>query len=225
MASEPLASSPPEFRRYRRFLSWFLLAFISLGSAYLLGSVGLTIYRRRYAVPTGAPVGMPATPADLESCAEELADVQLGLERHLENFHRLLARYSPAGAQDWDENRGFWLGHWKAAGDRCRFSQPHPGPAQKEWDELAGIHLQLAETEIGYTKELLRFGRVQAPRLAQIRKRLELVNSRIGAAAAPAPRFRRQTTMTEDHIFPSDGNPNPTPTPNPQPGSRPGSQP
>jgi len=47
------ASSPPEFRRYRRFLSWLVLGFVSLGSAYMLVSVGVSIYRRRNAVPLG----------------------------------------------------------------------------------------------------------------------------------------------------------------------------
>src|SRR5450432_4805204 len=96
----PRPSSPPqdnvslpgEFRPYRRFVSWFILTFVSLGCTYLLISVGVTIYRRRNAVPSGAPVGAVPTSADLESCHEELTDVAQGLERHLENFH-LVAHY------------------------------------------------------------------------------------------------------------------------------------
>ena len=29
------AASPPEYRRYRRFLSWLVLSFVSVGSLYL----------------------------------------------------------------------------------------------------------------------------------------------------------------------------------------------
>ena len=50
------SASPPEYRRYRRFLSWFVLSFVSIGSLYLLVSVGVTISRRRNAEPWGAPV-------------------------------------------------------------------------------------------------------------------------------------------------------------------------
>jgi hypothetical protein len=186
MSSEQSAS-PPEFRRYRRFLSWLVLGFVSLGSAYMLVSVGVSIYRRRHAVPLGAPVGSPASPADLEGCLEELSDVEKGLERHLESFHNLLAHYDTAEAQSWSENESFWLGQWKAAGDRCRFSEPRQGSSAKDWEELRVIHDELRNIETTYTKELHRFAQHQAPRLDQMRERLKSVSRRIGTTiAAPA---------------------------------------
>jgi hypothetical protein len=188
------SESPGEFRRYRRLLSWLVLGFVSLGSAYLLVSVGVTIYRRRHAVPIGEPVGATASTADLESCAEELTDVEQGLERHLENFHGLLAHYDSDQAQRWAEDRGFWLGQWKAADERCRYTAPRLGPNAKEWEELREIHAQLHELEATYNKELLTFGEKQAPRLDRIRERLQAVGGRIGAptptpatAASPHP--------------------------------------
>jgi hypothetical protein len=186
MSSEQSAS-PPEFRRYRRFLSWLVLGFVSLGSAYMLVSVGVSIYRRRNAVPLGAPVGSPASPADLEGCLEELSDVEKGLERHLESFHNLLAHYDTAEAQSWSENESFWQGQWKAAGDRCRFSEPRRGPYAKDWEELRVIHDELRTIEATYTKKLLDFAQNQAPRLDQMRERLKSVSRRIGTTiAAPA---------------------------------------
>jgi hypothetical protein len=173
--------SPGEFRRYRRLLSWLILGFVSLGSAYLLVSVGVTIYRRRHAVPTGTPIGQVASTSDLESCAEELTDVQQSLERHLENFHSLLGHYDADKAQSWSEDRGFWLGQWKAAGQRCRYTEHRPGPHAKNWDELGVIHTQLRDLEATYTRDLLRVVHVQAPRIDQIRERLETVRRRIGA--------------------------------------------
>ena len=186
MAQDSVAS-PGEFRRYRRFLSWFLLTFVSVGSAYLLVSVGITIYRRRHAIPSGAPVGGMAVSSDIESCVEELVDVQQGLVRHLQNFHRLLGHYDAQEAEKWSNNRSFWLGQWQAAGDRCQFGEPRGASFRKEWEELTVIHFQLRDTEASYTKELLRFGQNQAPRLDVIRKRLESVADRIGAASPPSP--------------------------------------
>src|SRR6185369_6387865 len=146
MSSE-LPASPPEFRRYRRFLSWLVLGFVSLGSAYMLVSVGVTIYRRRNAVPSGAPVGALASPADLQGCAEELGVVEQALESHLENFHNLLAHYDADEAQRWAESESFWLGQWKAAGQRCRFGERRKGPLAKTWEELAVIYDEPKNTE------------------------------------------------------------------------------
>jgi hypothetical protein len=186
MSSEQSAS-PPEFRRYRRFLSWLVLGFVSLGSAYMLVSVGVTIYRRRNAVPLGAPVGSPGSPADLEGCLDELSDVEKGLERHLESFHNLLAHYDTAEAQSWSENESFWLGQWKAANERCRFGEPRRGPYAKDWEELRVIHAELRNIEVTYTKKLHDFAQNQAPRLDQMRERLKSVSRRIGTTiAAPA---------------------------------------
>ena len=184
------SESPGEFRSYRRLLSWLILGFVSLGSIYLLVSVGVTIYRRRHAVPAGSPIGTVASTSELEGCAEELADVEQSLERHLENFHGLLASYDADEAQSWSEDRGFWLGQWKAAGQRCRFAQHRPGVHAKDWEELGVVHEQLRDIEETYTKELLRFVQAQAPRIDQIRDRLETVGRRIGAgmpAGAASP--------------------------------------
>ena len=186
MSSEPPAS-PPEFRRYRRFLSWLVLGFVSLGSAYMLVSVGVTIYRRRNAVHSGAPIGALASPADLQGCLEELAAVEQALETHLENFHNLLAHYDADEAQRWAESESFWLGQWKAAGERCRFNERRKGPFAKDWEELGVIYDELKNTEATYTVKLHDFAKNQAPRLDQMRERLKSVSRRIGTTiAAPA---------------------------------------
>jgi hypothetical protein len=186
-SEQPASTSPAEFRRYRRFLSWLVLGFVSLGSAYMLVSVGVTIYRRRNAVPSGAPIGALASPGDVQGCHEEVSVVEQALERHLENFHNLLAHYDAAEAQRWAESESFWLGQWKAAGERCRFAEPRKGPLAKSWAELGAIYDELKDTEATYTKELQRFARHQAPRLDQMRERLKAVGRRIGTTiAAPA---------------------------------------
>ena len=186
MPSEQPAS-PAEFRRYRRFLSWFVLTFVTVGSFYLLASVGVTIYRRRHAVPTGAPVGVMASASDLRSCAEELTDVKRALERHLGDFHNLLAHYDAAEAQSWYENEAFWLGQWKAAAERCRYAVPRKGQFAKEWEELRVIHEDLRDIEQTYTKGLLRFAQQQGPRLDSMRGRLASVGRRIDDIVAAPP--------------------------------------
>ena len=175
-------ASPPEYHRYRRFLSGLVLTFVSVGSCYLLVSVGITISRRRHVEPLGAPVGTSA--ADLESCAEELGEVEQGLERHLDNFDHLVAHYDAAEAQRWAEDRTFWIGQWQVAERRCRYGAPRPGPLAKQWEQLAVIHGELRETEASYGKELVRFGQTEAPRLDRLRERLASVGRQIGSSAA-----------------------------------------
>jgi hypothetical protein len=181
MSSDP-AASPGEFRRYRRFVSWFILSFVSLGSMWLLASVGVTIYRRRHAVPAGARVGTVASADDLAGCQDELTDVEQGLERHIENAPHLVAHYDTEGVQRWYEDRDFWLGQWKAADERCRFGVHRPGKFSKEWEQLSTIHAELHEAEASYTKELIRFGKTEAPRLDLIRDRLDRVGAKLTAS-------------------------------------------
>ena len=117
-------------------------------------------------------MGVMASAADLRSCADELTDVKRALERHLGDFHNLLAHYDAAEAQSWYENEAFWLGQWKAAAERCRYTVPRKGQFAKEWEELRVIHEDLRNIEQTYTKGLLEFAQQQGPRLDSIRGRL-----------------------------------------------------
>jgi hypothetical protein len=197
-ANDDAPPAPGEFRWYRRFVSWFILTFVSISCTYLLISVGVTIYRRRFAVPSGTPVGAVASAADLEGCLEELEDTKHGLERHLDNFH-LVAHYDADQAQRWASDRTFWLGQWKAADERCHFAATRPGKYAKEWEQLAVIHAELRETEASYSKELLRFGKDQAPRLDRIQDRLDRVGKKLGSVGSSATDpSEPQTNATSD---------------------------
>jgi len=179
--------SPGEFRPYRRFVSWFVLTFVFLGSAYMLISVGVTLYRRQHAVPLGGPVGARPTRAEAASCYDELSDVVEGLQKYLENSHTLLGHYDTDEVQRWSEAGSYWRGQWTAVGRRCRFEQ-HRG--EKDWEEMIVLHEELRETEASYTKEIQRFGKDLAPRLDRLRERLD----RIGARLSAAPSARNEET-------------------------------
>ena len=171
--------SPGEFRPYRRFVSWFVLTFVFLGSAYMLASVAITLYRRQHAVPLGVPVGERPTRADADSCYDELSDVVEGLQKYLENSHTLLGHYDSNEVQRWAEAGSYWRGQWTAVGQRCRFEQ-HRG--EKYWDEMLVLHEELRDTEAEYTKEIKRFGKELAPRFDRLRERLDRIGARLAAA-------------------------------------------
>jgi len=181
---------PAEFRRYRRFVTLLALAIITLGAGYLLVSVGVTIYRQRYAVPAGKPVSETVSQAELQGCWQELNDVFQSLQKHLEKSHYLLSGYDQQEAQRWASEGLFWQNQWKLLGERCRLAWPGTVRRSKAFSEMVGTYQELANAAGDYTKELLRFGREQAPRLDRVRQRIE----RIGR------RLERQPVPTGEHV-------------------------
>jgi hypothetical protein len=157
-------------------VSWFILAFVFVGSSYMLLSVAVTIYRRQHAVLLGMPVGLLATKEDAESCFDELSDVVEGLLKYLENSHTLMADTKPDEVQSWAEAGSYWRGQWKAVGERCGFERRR---GAKNWEEMAVLHEELRETEAGYTKEISLFGKELAPRLGRLRERLARIGERL----------------------------------------------
>ena len=75
----------------------FILTFVTLGSIYMLVSVGVTIYRRQHAVPTGEPVGTTESLAEIESCHEEVSDVADTVVRFGEPTDDEIAAYVASG--------------------------------------------------------------------------------------------------------------------------------
>jgi hypothetical protein len=112
-------------------------------------------------------------------CWQELSDVTEALQKHLEKSHYLLGGYDPAEVQRWANEGAFWRNQWKVLGARCRLDRPAPARSGKELDEMVTAYRELDETRAIYTKELLRFGREQAPRLDRIRARLDRIGRRL----------------------------------------------
>ncbi len=183
--SSSASPATTEFRPYRRFVTIFVLAFVSIGSVFMLTSVGVSIYRQRYAVPVGEPVGVILNENDMRGCAEELGDVTLALQKHLENFHFLLGGYNPDQAQTWSDEGAVWRSRWKLLGTRCRLNSGATGKPPAILDQIVALHRELDETERVYTRELLKFGRDQAPRLDRVKQRLAKIADRLDNHAAP----------------------------------------
>jgi hypothetical protein len=166
-------------------VSWFVLAFVALGSLYLGASVALSLYHRRNAVPLGEPVSTQLTVEEIRGCYDELDDVTRGLQKHLENFHHLLGSYDAGEAQRWADEGTVWQRQWKVLGKRCRFNEIRGATLRKEFEEMAAAYEELGLIRQSYTNELVRFGKYQAPRLDRIRARIQKTGERISASTAP----------------------------------------
>jgi hypothetical protein len=163
-------------------VSALALGLISVGSGYLLLSVGISIYRQRHAVPQGDPVSARITAAELSGCWKELSDVSEALRKHLERSHYLLDGYDPNQAQEWSNQGAVWLNQWKLLGKRCRFGAGAPAATPKEMEEMTSAYRELEDTFKVYRREILRFGGEQVPRLDRIRKRIERIGQRLDQA-------------------------------------------
>jgi inhibitor of KinA sporulation pathway (predicted exonuclease) len=144
----------------------------------------VSIYRQRHIVFNGAIVSPAITDAELRSCFQELDDVRQALNRHLEDFHALLAEYDSAEAQRWSDEGVVWQGQWRVLGQRCRFDEIRATHMRKELEEMAAAYNELGQTREIYTKSLERFGKDLAPRLDRVRKRMEKIGERIAAKSS-----------------------------------------
>ena len=207
-SEQPASTSPPEFRRYRRFLSWLVLGFVSLGSAYMLVSVGVTIYRRRNAVPLGEPdrprgVARRAARAASRSCRTS--------RRRWSSTWKTSTTCSPtttpprpsAGRRAGRSGSGSGRPRASAAVSRERAH----GPARQELGRAGRDSRRAQDTEATYTKELHQFaqkpGATPGP---------DARATRIGGPTHRhhhrRARFRSHTTMTDPF---NDHTPDPAP--------------
>jgi hypothetical protein len=159
---------------------------------YLMSSVGVTVYRRRHAIPTGQPVSAQMTDAELAGCYEELQDVSVALRKYLERSHRLLGDHDSEHAQRgeiqrWAEQGDVWRAQWVVLGRRCRLvAGARPERHRREVEEMAAAYQELGMIQITYTDELKRFGRQLAPRLDRVKKRLERVGDHLARSPSPS---------------------------------------
>jgi hypothetical protein len=161
-------------------MAWSVVSISVIGSLYVLTSVGVTIYRRRNP-PTEAaiPVSENITAVEMMGCSEELADVEVALEKHLESFHHLLAAYEPDEAQRWGDEGALWRKRWSHLAQRCRFADLRARDLHKDLEEMALASDELGAIHLTYTRELKRFGSELAPRLLRVRNRIDKLGTRL----------------------------------------------
>ena len=173
--------SKTEFYRYRRFLGLSLVTFAVLGSTWVLASVGVDIYRRRHPEPTAGPTAVHPTKEGLQECVEALEFSRMSLEKHLEDFHKLLGSYDSTEAQDWGASGVVWRRNWKRLGQRCEPGVASEGPIGNAFRDLEALHDELGALHKTYTVELQRFNSQLAPRMERLRKKVKKVRGQIAS--------------------------------------------
>jgi hypothetical protein len=178
-----LSSSPhspnQEFRRYRKLVAWTAIALVALGCLYALVSVVVELQRQRKGVVEDR-ISLHLTQREMQGCFDELRDVSLALEKHLENAYHLLGGYDSEEARRWSDEGGVWRIRWRVFGQRCRLEEARPSPPHKDFEAMAAAYQELGSVQTTYSRELLRFGSELAPRLDRINKRVEQIGEHLG---------------------------------------------
>jgi hypothetical protein len=176
--------SPHEFRRYRALVARTSWTLVGIGSLYLLLSVVVALYQQRNAV-LGDRISVRLTPSEITGCFDELHDVSVALEKHLENAYHLLGGYDSEEARRWSDEGEMWRKRWRVLGDRCRLVDRLPGPSNKDIEAMAAAHEELGSIQTTYSRALLRFGNELAPRLDRINKRVLEIGDHLANSAFP----------------------------------------
>jgi len=181
--SSPTTPPNQEFHRYRKLVAWTSSIFVLLLSLYLLLSVTVSLQRQRNVVLQDR-ISVQLTAKEIGGCFEELRDVSMALEKHLENAYHLLAGYDSEEAHRWSGEGTVWRNRWRVFGERCRLVERRP--ANKDMDAMAAAYEELGSIQTTYSRELLRFGSELAPRLDRINKRVDEIGEHLATSGSPA---------------------------------------
>jgi hypothetical protein len=154
-----------------------------LGSLYLLLSVVVSLQRQRHVVLEDR-ISPKLSPSEIAGCFEDLRDVSMALEKHLENAYHLLGGYDSEEARRWSAEGEVWRNRWRVFGERCRLDE-QATRANKDFEAMAAAHLELGSIQTTYSRELLRFGSELAPRLDRINKRVEQIGHSLSTSGSP----------------------------------------
>ena len=180
------SNTPPnqEFRRYRKLVVRTSWTFVILASLYALLSVAVSLQRQRTIVLQDR-ISPQLTAKEIGGCFEELRDVSVALEKHLENAYQLLGGYDSEEARRWSSEGEVWRNRWRVLGERCRLVEQRPTQANKDMEAMAAAHEELGSIQATYSRELLRFGSELAPRLDRINKRVDEIGEHLAAPGTP----------------------------------------
>jgi hypothetical protein len=181
------STTPPnqEFHRYRKLVAWTSSILVALASLYLLLSVAVSLQRQRNVVLQDR-ISVELTAKEISGCFEELRDVAVALEKHLENAYHLLGGYDSEEARRWSSEGAVWRNRWRVFGQRCRLVEALPAPPNKDMEAMAGAYEELGSIQTTYSRELLRFGSELAPRLDRINKRVDEIGERLATPGSLA---------------------------------------
>jgi hypothetical protein len=165
--------SKPEFRRYRQGVKIVTLT-VTVGTvAWLLASVGHSLFAHPAVRPTATFSGRADDVDALLRCQADVESLFDDLNRKLFDLQALGARYDIELAEQWEGFSKQWKRRRLLTGARCRFDELGNHGLGAPYDRLAAVYDELEEVQRAYAVLLYHYIDHHASQVDDIRHTLE----------------------------------------------------
>lgn len=171
------------FKRYRQVVYVAYFAVVGLVGVYLIVSISAWLLMRHRARQIRPPIGDQPRMEELLACHSEVNRLFQDLNHRYAELPAQLAKQPVDMQRRTRQVQGEWRRKWREVGQHCRFDELSGKVRQPGFDQLATVHADLEELDIGYAALLARFGRQMAPRVDDLRRQLQHSKQSLQAAA------------------------------------------
>jgi hypothetical protein len=176
-------SQERSFTRYRQVVYVVYFALVGLVGLYLIASVSVWLLMRHRAREMRPPIGGAPRIEELLACHAEVERLFEDLNHRYDEVPSQLAKRTFDVGRRSRELQGQWRRQWREVGQHCRFNELAGKGMSPGFDQLAAVHRDLEELDIGYAALLGRFGRQMASSVIDVRKTLQASRRLLDEAA------------------------------------------
>jgi hypothetical protein len=171
------------FKRYRQVVYVAYFAIVGLVGLYLIASVSVWLLQRHRARQMRPPIGDQPRVEEMLACHKEVERLFRDLSHRYDEIPSQLAEAPFDVRRRAREVQGQWRRRWREVGQYCRFNELSGKGMEPGFDQLAAVHADLEELDIGFAALLGRFGRQLAPGVDDVRRTLKASRQSLEAAA------------------------------------------
>jgi hypothetical protein len=165
--------SKPEFRRYRQGLQIVTVSIIAALTAWLLASVGHSLFAHPAVRPSATFSGRADDVDALLGCQAGVESLFDDLNKKLFDLQALGAHYDIELSEQWEAFSKQWKRRRLELGASCRFDELQSHGLGAAYDRLAAVYDELEEVQRAYAVLLSNYIDHHASQVNDIRHTLE----------------------------------------------------
>jgi hypothetical protein len=183
-----LADNPAkkQYGRYRLAVGITYLSLVGIAVAYLVASISASLLHRHRSHSSRPPIGARPRPDEIIACHREVQQLFADLNARFAEFPVRLGQENISARTAAREGQAAWRARWREVGQHCRFAELARTGLGAGFDQLAAVHTDLEELDIGYQSLQSRFVRQLAPGVEDIRRTLAASRQSLEAQARQA---------------------------------------
>jgi hypothetical protein len=158
-------------------------AFVGVVGVWLILSISVWLLQRHRARQLRPPIGNQPRIEEMLGCQTEVEKLFRDLNQRYEEIPSQYAEAPFDVTRRAREVQAQWRRKWREVGQHCRFNELSGKGMQPGFDQLATVHADLEELDIGYGALIGRFGRQLAPGVDDTRRTLHASRQSLQAAA------------------------------------------